>query len=428
MESSKSKVTKSWFIDSKKGNIKNEYFFEKKLGTGGYGAVYLAKSKKTGNYVAIKAIQKLKVRDYESFITEMNILKGLDHPNIYKLYETWETDRICFLSTEYCRGGELFYYIVKQEKKHLTEGEAALVMRQGFSALKYLHENSICHRDIKPENFLLYKEKNPDNIKLIDFGLAKKLSENEIMNNPNGTAYYIAPEVLKGDYSVKCDIWSMGVVLYIMMCGRPPFKGKTNPEIINSVLKGEYNFDYPAFDTASEDVKDFITKCLEIDDDKRMSAAEAYDHIWIQTQWEKEEKELTIPGDVPDSIMDFMNSVNFKKTTLTFLASRIPEEQIENLRKAFIKIDKNGDGVLSKKELVDGVSAVPECNIKEEDWDLVIQLMDTNNNGSIDYTEFIAGCMQSYIYLKENNLKHAFEYFDKDGNGTITLEELRETL
>lgn len=133
-------------------------------------------------------------------------------------------------------------------------------MRQGFSALKYLHENNICHRDIKPENFLLYKEKDPDNIKLIDFGLAKKLSEKEIMSNPNGTAYYIAPEVLKGDYDVKCDIWSMGVVLYIMMCGRPPFKGKTNPEIINSVLKGEYHFDYPSFDTASDDVKDFISK------------------------------------------------------------------------------------------------------------------------------------------------------------------------
>lgn len=358
----------------------------------------------------------------------MNILKGLDHPNIYKLYETWETDRICFLSTEYCRGGELFYYIVKQENKHVTEGEAALVMRQGFSALKYLHENSICHRDIKPENFLLYKEKEPDNIKLIDFGLAKKLSENEIMSNPNGTAYYIAPEVLKGDYTVKCDIWSMGVVLYIMMCGRPPFKGKTNPEIINSVLKGEYNFDYPSFEIASDDVKDFISKCLEMDVDKRMSAADAYDHPWIQRQWEKEEKELTIPADVPESIMDFMNAVNFKKTTLTFLASRIPEDQIENVRKAFIKIDVNGDGVLSKEELVKGISKIPECKIKEEDWDLAIQLMDSNNNGCIDYSEFIAGCMQSYVYLKENNLKQAFEYFDRDGNGTITLDELKESL
>jgi calcium-dependent protein kinase len=128
-----------------------------------------------------------------------------------------------------------------------------------------------------------------------------------------------------------------------------------------------------------------------MDVDKRMSAAGAYDHPWIQKQWEKEEKNLTIPAEVPGNIMEFMNSVNFKKTTLTFLASRIPEDQIENLRKAFIKIDKNGDGVLSKQELTEGVSEVPGCNIKEEDWDLVIQLMDTNNNGNIDYTEFIAG-------------------------------------
>ena len=113
---------------------------------------------------------------------------------------------------------------------------------------------------------------------------------------------------------------------------------------------------------------------------------------------------------------------------MTFLASRIPEDQIENLRKAFIKIDVNGDGVLSKEELVEGVSKIPDWEIKEEDWDVVIQLMDTNNNGSIDYTEFIAGCMQSYVYLKENNLKNAFEYFDKDGSGTITLDELKESL
>lgn len=114
MEKSRATVLKSWFIDSKTdGNIKDDYFFEKKLGTGGYGAVYLARNKKVGGYVAVKAIQKLKVKDYESFVTEVEILRELDHPNIIKLYETWETERICFLVTEYCAGGELFYHIVK---------------------------------------------------------------------------------------------------------------------------------------------------------------------------------------------------------------------------------------------------------------------------------------------------------------------------
>lgn len=301
-------------------------------------------------------------------------------------------------------------------------------MRQAFSAIKYLHNSNIAHRDIKPENFLLFKENDADNIKLIDFGLSKKLSENEIMHNPNGTAYYIAPEVLNGEYDQKCDIWSIGVVLYILMCGRPPFKGKSNPEIIKSILKGEYKFNYPSFDGCTDECKDFIKQCLTKDPKDRFSAEEAFHHEWLKQQWDKEQSELTIPDDIVGSIKNFMHAVNFKKTTITFMASRIPEDQIAILKNAFVKLDRNGDGILSKDELIAGVSEIPGCNIREEDWDLVIQLMDTNKNGYIDYTEFIAGCMQSYVYLNESNLQNAFSYFDKDGNGTITVEELRDTL
>lgn len=390
--------------------------------------MYLAKNKKTGQQVAVKAIQKLKVKDYESFVNEMAILRELDHPNIIKLYETWETERICFLVTEYCAGGELFYHIVKKEKRHLGESEAAAIMRQAFSALKYLHMNNIAHRDIKPENFLLFKEDDLDNIKLIDFGLSKKLSDDEIMHNPNGTAYYIAPEVLNGEYDYKCDIWSMGVVLYILLCGRPPFKGKSNPEIIKNVLKGEYHFDYESFSSVSDEVKAFIGSCLEKDTTRRFSAEEAFADAWIQKQWDADLAKIEIPGEVPGAIQNFMNSVNFKRTTITFMASRIPEEEIENLKKAFIKMDADGNGVLSKEELVEGVESVPECAIRPEDWDVIFKLMDTDNSGSIDYTEFIASCMQSYLYLNESNLQNAFQFFDKDGNGTITMSELKETL
>ena len=248
------------------------------------------------------------------------------------------------------------------------------------------------------------------------------------MSSPNGTAYYIAPEVLKGSYDKKCDIWSMGVVLYILLCGRPPFPGKCNEQIINNVIKGEYRMDYPAFDKVTPEAKDFIQKCLTKDPDERMSAAEAYEHDWIKRQWDAEEAKLEIPEDVPKNIQSFIDAVNFKKTTITFIASRIPEDEIVQLREAFIKLDKNGDGVLSKSELMDGVSEIPTCSIREEDWDLIMSVMDTNDSGSIDYIEFIAACMQSYVYLKENNLQNAFEYFDKDGNGTITLDELKQTL
>ena len=146
----------------------------------------------------------------------------------------------------------------------------------------------IAHRDIKPENFLLYKEDDDSHIKLIDFGLAKQIEANEVMNAPNGTPYYIAPEVLKGSYTTQCDNWSMGVVLFIMLSGKPPFGGKTNKEIIDNVLKGTYSFSNPVWDQISDDAKDLIQKLLNKQADERLTAEEAYAHPWIQQQKDKE--------------------------------------------------------------------------------------------------------------------------------------------
>ena len=136
-------------------------------------------------------------------------------------------------------------------------------MKQSFYALCYLHKNRICHRDIKPENFLLYKEDDDTHIKLIDFGLAKRVEPNEIMNKPNGTPYYIAPEVLKGSYTTQCDIWSMGVIMYIMLCGKPPFGGKQNKDIINNVLNSTYSMKNEVWNSISNDAKDMISKLLQ---------------------------------------------------------------------------------------------------------------------------------------------------------------------
>ena len=183
-------------------------------------------------------------------------------------------------STRLCEGGELFYHITK--KKHLTEARAAMVMKQAFYALCYLHNNMICHRDIKPENFLLYKEDDDSHIKLIDFGLAKKVSKSELMTTPNGTPYYIAPEVLKGSYTTLCDNWSMGVVMFIMLSGKPPFPGKDNNEILNNVLNGQFDFKHQVWEVISDSAKDLINKLLNRNSDERLTALEAYNHPWIQ--------------------------------------------------------------------------------------------------------------------------------------------------
>jgi calcium-dependent protein kinase len=207
----------------------------------------------------------------------------------------------------------------------------------------------------------LYKENDISCIKVIDFGLSKKLSENELMNTPNGTPYYIAPEVLKGNYDSQCDTWSMGVVLYIMLCGKPPFGGKNNTDILKSVVKGDFNFEQPAFEKCSDKVKDLITKLLVVDPTKRLTATEAFQHPWIQEMKEIMDSKIEIGDEVALGLQEYMETVQFKKTTLTFLASKIPESQIEKLRDAFIKIDKNGDGTITKDELASGVSSLEKC-------------------------------------------------------------------
>ena len=167
----------------------------------------------------------------------------------------------------------------------------------------------IAHRDIKPENFLLYKEDDDSHIKLIDFGLAKQIEANEVMNAPNGTPYYIAPEVLKGSYTTQCDNWSMGVVLFIMLSGKPPFGGKTNKEIIDNVLKGTYSFSNPVWDQISDDAKDLIQKLLNKQADERLTAEEAYAHPWIQQQKDKEFANVQISQEVFTNMTSYMNAL-----------------------------------------------------------------------------------------------------------------------
>jgi len=371
-------------------------------------------------------MQKGKITYYEAFKNEINILMQLDHPNIIKLHETWETDRICFLVTELCEGGELFFHITN--RKYLTEAQAAQIMRQAFYALCYLHNNKICHRDIKPENFLLYKENDDSFVKLIDFGLAKRVSKNEVMNAPNGTPYYIAPEVLKGSYTTQCDNWSMGVVMFIMLSGKPPFGGRSNKEIIDNVLRGQYSFSSPVWQSISDEAKDLINKLLDRQADMRLTAQEAYEHPWIQLQRQKEFGDVEISKDVFSNMQNYMDSVALKRTTLSFIASRIPEDQIQTLRVAFGKMDVNGDGQLTIEELKEGLKDVPEIMLSPEDITKAMTVIDSNQNGLIDYTEFIAACLQSYNYLKENHLRTAFAYFDADNSGTITRDELRQCL
>merc|ERR1719313_1083630 len=231
---------RAFFMASQTGRIDENYKMDKKeLGRGTYGSVSKGKNKVTGIVRAVKAINKKSLPDPARFAQEIEVMRALDHPNIVKLYETYEDARNVYLVMELCTGGELFDRII--EANYFSERVAAFLIRQVLSAVFYMHTQSIAHRDLKPENFLLGNEKSVEEapLKIIDFGLSKRFEAGSPMTTKACTPYYVAPEVLDGSYNEKCDVWSLGAIMYILLCGAPPFFGDSDPEVLRKVKKGK---------------------------------------------------------------------------------------------------------------------------------------------------------------------------------------------
>lgn len=227
-------VGKSTFIQYKKGLIEKDYTIGEVVGSGAFASVRKVKSKTNGQIRALKIIKKQKNQNSARMYLEVEILKKLIHPNIMQIFEFYEDKKNFYIITEFCEGGELFDKII--EKGSFSENEAAWIMKQLLSAVNYIHSNNIVHRDLKPENILLDTKK--DNIiKIIDWGTARFFDRNKKMNRINGTPYYIAPEVLAEKYDEKCDIWSCGVIMYIMLCGYPPFNAESDDLILEKIKK-----------------------------------------------------------------------------------------------------------------------------------------------------------------------------------------------
>jgi len=426
------KIDKTIFVNiCKNRDIREDYEIKREIGSGAYGIVYEGIHRATGERRAIKAMNKDQIEDKEALENELMILKQLDHPNIVKLFEIYEFGHNIYLVTEMCDGGELFYHITKT--KYLTESQAAKIMRQIFSAVAYLHSKRVCHRDLKPENFLLKYENDDSSIKLIDFGLSRSLTDNEFMTDPNGTPFYIAPEILEGEYTEAVDNWSLGVILYIMLSGSPPFYGKDNKEILRAVQKGVYTLSLKPFVKCSIEVKDLISKLLVKNAAKRYTAPMAYNHPWVQQQVEQEGKDLIIENDVIEKINMFLESLELKKAILLYTAQQIPEREVIYLKQLFVKIDKNGNGTLSLEEFTNAFGEFQlrigiNNKLTDKEIEKLFNAIDANRNGVIDYTEFVAIFAEHHLFKTEKYLRMAFEKFDLDKNGKINASELRNLL
>ena len=427
-------ISSGLFVKEGIGDLFSNYDLCSYIGKGGFGRVYKVRHKLSGQYRAMKIIQCKSSPDIAltAIKKEINILKSLDHPNIIKVYEFFKTEKYIYIINELCTGGELFDKIV--QVKYFSEAVACHIMRQLLSAVAYCHEKGVIHRDLKPENILIEKseEKNKDffHIKVIDFGTCEILQKTKLTEQI-GTSFYIAPEILKSGYNEKCDLWSCGVILYILLCGSPPFYGKNEKEIFSKVLDGNYSFNQKIWSKISKEAKNLVEKLLELNPSKRLSAKEALNHKWFKIN---KNQNLIINknnnySSFIQNITEFCAEQKLQQATLAFLVHNFaPKEELDELKEIFFAFDKNCDGKISKEEFVTGLSNTNTLNTLLKKGNSIEGLMkniDTDNNGYIGFEEFCIALINKEKILTENNLRMAFDVFDRDKSGGISQNELK---
>lgn len=397
------------------------------LGSGARGEVRLCVHLPSRQHRVVKIVSKVSlpqsVIDSGSVFEEVNILKNLDHPSLPRFYEFFEDETNFYMVMEFCKGGDLFDRIV--ELQRFDENQASEIMSQLLSGVNYLHSKGILHRDLKPENILL-EEKPSLSLKIIDFDTAAFFGP-ELYKDIQGTALYMAPEVVKGKYNEKCDLWSCGMILYILLSGQPPFDGREDS--IFKILKNvNIKTEGAHWESVSTEAKDLLHKLLEPDPNKRISAANACLHPWIMKHSKKVSREDI--KDVLSTVKTFKKTSKLKEAIHTFIISKVLDPKLYRKEgKVFEMMDSNKDGTISKQELV-RIMVSDSVTVEEaEVWaDNIMEQVDSDLSGDINYTEFLRATVASNKVFTKENLLQAFQVFDQDGNGSIDVDELRKYL
>jgi calcium-dependent protein kinase len=394
--------------------------------------VFLAENIYTLELIAMKEIPKTSedlLTDSE-IMDEIEILKNLDHPDIVRIMEFYNTESSYYIINEFCPGGELY----DQINNVFSETQIAVMFRQILSGLAYLHSNNIVHRDLKLENILIKeveksKETNEDLyvLKIIDFGTAKIFDKNKNKQARAivGSSYYIAPEVLNKKYSFECDLWSAGVILYMFIVGHAPFDGKSDREIMEKVKKGDYLKNEERWLNSSKEVRDLINKLLKYKPEERLTAFEALKHPWFKVSnsnmlYNNITKEEVLK--CVQNLLSYKINSKFQELVLAYIVHNMPRpKEAKCAIKLFKLANKNEDGKLLRNELKETL-----LNFVSEEflsnYDEIFSLLDGDNNDYIDYEEFLRATLDRNLYINDTNLNLAFKFFDKENTGYITKE------
>eukprot|EP00605_Chrysophyceae_sp_TOSAG23-4_P001959 GSChrysophyteH1.ASY1.ANO1.2170.1 assembled CDS len=416
---------------------------ENKLGKGSYGSVYLAYHRETGIPHAVKAMNVAQATSYylRKLHLEVSLLKEIDHPNIIKLKDVFFGRRTVYLVTNLCRGGELFELLNTGKKRGYVfrEDRGAMLIGDMFSAVHHLHSQGIVHRDLKLENFLFEEKSSTSSLILIDFGLSRRFDGTEMMSQRVGSCYYTAPEVLKGDYDYKCDIWSLGVLAYMILSGSPPFGGKTVEDVYEATRTREPSFPENKFRHLSTSCIDFLKRLLVKDPEKRMTSAEALNHPFLLQKTQTRTDHLATSSSdsnlgmhIVQRISKFMAATPMIKLFLSVFSTMLTVREMSPFREEFYLLDNRREGLITLGGFYNGLMCAPSVVSGDVDlyaaYDAIAVSMNHRHAGGILYREYITATMLGVIRFDDSRIKVCFDLLDIDNQGHLTAESLRKAL
>lgn len=390
----------------------------KLLGKGGFGTVQTVTHKQSRVKYALKAVELSRVKDEKSldfFFREVEVMRSLDHPNICRLHAVYPTVDYLFMVMDLCEGGDLLTtYHFKSEQ------EAANIVLKVTSAVRYMHDRHIAHRDLKLDNILTDYTKDGTDVKVVDFGLSAHFEDFRLEHDIVGTWVYMAPEVISGSHFPRtCDMWSIGVISYLLLCGYPPFGGSSTAELKEQIQHGTYQFHYDAWSSISNTAKNFIKRLLVRNPQERMSAAEAQHHPWLNmSSLEKE----GICDDAIENMKKFRQTNYLKKLALELVARSLDTEQIRQLEQCFVAMDKDGSGTISFEEF-ESVLSTHE-NLSAAEIKGMFEAANVDNGKELHFNDFLAATLGRRD-LDERRLTLAFDRLDFDHSGKIDASDLK---
>uniref|UniRef100_A0ACD6A3U7 Uncharacterized protein n=1 Tax=Avena sativa TaxID=4498 RepID=A0ACD6A3U7_AVESA len=408
--------------------VTDKYHLGRELGRGEFGVTRLATDRgATRERLACKSIPKARLRtavDVADVRREVAIMASLpDHPALVRLRAAYEDDDAVHIVMELCDGGELFDRIVARGR--YTERAAATAARTVAEVVRACHAHGVMHRDLKPENFLYAGKSEDAQLKAIDFGLSVFFRPGERFSEIVGSPYYMAPEVLRRSYGPEADIWSAGVILYILLCGVPPFWAETEQGVARSILKGVLDFEREPWPRISDSAKSLVRQMLEMDPRKRLTARQVLEHPWLQDA--KTAPNVPLGDVVRARLKQFAVMNRFKKKAMRVIAEHLSAEEVEVIKEMFALMDTERKGRVTLQELKAGLARVGS-KLAEPEMELLMEAADVDGDGYLDYAEFVAITIHLQRLSNDQHLRTAFLFFDRDSSGYIERAELADAL